>query len=439
MTKSLATVFLAGLWLVLQSCSERSVDPPHEDRRSGRDRILVETIIGNADDYTSIHNIARNGSGALFFTGQVNNEWCVGRLRPDGELPWIIGVPSKPKDMILSPVQAGGIIVSALEPDLSVFSPDGNILHKLDFDDSSGKVCVYAAAATSVTGQGATFVAVGGKRVSGARYPILISIDMSLDGTLTVSEDTIFSGLHDTYFAEIAIDTTGESAVYYIIHNRFSVSDDFLHSSVLALSDAHEILWQDHLTGIKGISPRARDITLIDGGVAIAGSSRLIKNNEGEWDIFLVRAFESDGNVRWTRSLAMTDHSDRYYACSATGDVLLAAGYLSYFRRISTTRMYGFGILSQIDISTGEFLGHIISGNPDCSTSTNDVVSSGNTAYCVGWTEYFIQNGNYRGWYYEADLSDPAAWQKDLIDLPLPQSNDTGPVSPAINNADKSR
>ena len=133
-SKVIIVMFVSGSWILTPGCTERSTDPLQEDMRSGNNQVVLESIFGNSGNRTIFNNIVRNDSGDIFFTGQVNNAYAVGLIRPNGDLPWISCVSSEPRNITLSPLDAGGLIVTSSEPDLSTYSTDGLLFHELNFD-----------------------------------------------------------------------------------------------------------------------------------------------------------------------------------------------------------------------------------------------------------------------------------------------------------------
>lgn len=414
MIRRSAFILIIGLYLSLAGCNDNLTRPSQRDLRTGVDRIRVEGIFGNPDAGTSVCRLVGDDHGSLFFTGRLDDEYVVGEVSPSGQPIWTAAVPGYPVDIMCLASSPGSVIVSTYgDPELTVYTREGVRVYELDVDDLQDPVWFEEMATTAVTEEGSTIVAAGGTGIGGVSHPYVAVVDASPSGQLTLAADTVLLDFPYTYFAGLAADTSGTDPTYYVIHDAYSASEEFLRSSVRALSGSLGTLWQNDLSDIRGWSQWAADIAVSEDGVAVVGGTMVEKGDGQEWYVLMARFIELDGTPRWSFAREMSENGESYKGCTLANNELLAVGWLSSFVWHNTTRVYGFGLLSRIDIATGEFIGHMVFGDPDYHSELNDVVYTPPTVWCAGDTEWFIQDGGFRGWFLEVDPNVTAGWLRN--------------------------
>ena len=429
--------------LLMAGCSS-STDPEtdnggEEDYKNpnlpNANHLIINTqVYGDSEKESSIWDMDGNQTYGFHFIGIDDYVVSSGFLTGSGPPAWQQPVDYDPRYTLA--VQSdrfnGAIAVGAKDSDndgykdqgiATLITPDGTIQHQLAVTDASA--CVWFNGVTFFADS--IFLCVGACNLLDSNYPFLSILFLTSDGTLRAGSKAILDNLPLTLFLDIVpgvvLQENPAGRVFldcYIDGNKSvdEATNITLHNircPVDSLSNT-EIFWSRDIVAYPGLDTQiytGKSLTLgRNGNLYIAGRTDVNKDPSpsggGYWGGGLIASVSTAGEINWINPIVLSQYRENYYCVYATDQELYAAGRYSSFLHTSTDQLFGYGLLSKFDLTSGDVEYHHSFGSELYSSFFNTLYVEGLTAYAAGKTKHYTNSGGYQAMFATIDASTPA-------------------------------
>ena len=405
--------------------------------------ITQQRLLGDSDKATSIWEIIDSNDGGFLFRGYYNNRYAIGKLDVTGQESWVTRSTYRVSDVIQLPalfgdlgngmLTTGGYDSDFDERDdvgyVSLFNSAGELVHDLTFERDSASAWLRAIGISSASDTLAQLVGVGGVLVGGVDYPYLATFTVASDGTMAKTEDKVFMDRPNMYFNELAIDQNGISSTCYVRGGEYFEGTGYGNQLVFRMTEEIGIAWSQVAAGQEGMPSWSYN------GKGFACSSNLLVSaydtdmdkevdptSGGYWDAGVVARLSTDSSVDWVRTIALSEYTEEFFSCYVSGGSLYAAGVGSAFQKTTSKEELANALLVRFDLATGDQTATLTFGDEHYASQFNDVIVRGTQAYGVGYTQWELAGGPYRGWFAVIDVSGsqmPAVMAKGTADASM--------------------
>lgn len=452
--KKFCTIFIISFALITfllntYSCQEKLIltepttDQPDQEvnpiKPNANQFILSQKISGDSTKGSSFYKIIDAGDGGFFFTGIDNSNYLIGKLDQFGNIIWKRRTIYRVFDICLIPDHSGQIsntlvAVGAFDSNndglvdeakiIVCNGINGSLINEETVSSVDRGIWLNTLSLFSHNVDSCEFIGFGGTRSSGIFYPWSLQFNIMSNGTISTKKDRVFTMLSWVVFSAAIKNTTASSPAYFVRGQGYLNDSTVTHMIVYGLSDSLTTVWSKdiiHQSGFQTQGFIGRGITIVGENIIVVGNTDIEKQSNpssGYWNAGLVASITKQGHVNWVKAVAITEYSEVYDDCFHDGNSLWVIGDCSTFIKMQSKRIFGYGLLSKIDPTTGNMLSNMSFGNEYYLAGFNSVVVRNNRAYCVGYTNYRVSNGGYQSWFAEVDVSNP------VPPLQMPKENE---------------
>lgn len=411
----------------LTGCSDPTEPQPNPedivnpDKPSSNDRIVSQTVIGDASGRMSLWDIRDDHAGGYCFGGVSEGYYGVGRLGGAGNLSWFYRTGFGLSDVFVLP--ASSVVPNAFltlgAPDtdgdgqsdvgyVSLMSPSGTLLSQAVYSADTADVWL----ASTVLVSDSTFVCVGGHRTATMTHPFIASYVVTSAGQVQRRNHAIVTDLPGCRFIYMDAEEgqlPGAEWVFYAV-SRCGTDAYAIHKITVDWPSvaAWTIEWSFDVAVAGALNPSVGDLRAVGGNVYwVGGADDPAKEPRpttgGYWRSAVAGSVSSSGQSRWAALVRVTGHSDRFQKFVATPGALYGVGYCGSFTR--DDQALGYGWVCRMGTDTGGVTSSMSFGDDSYSSGFNDGILDGNILHCGGWTHNEVSGGVYRGWICHVNVS----------------------------------
>jgi len=446
-------------FLFQPACEEPSVYKPAISQMPfSNQRILNQTVMGSVSAHSSLYAMIDDGMGALYFRGVLNGEYVIGRLQRNGQSLWVKNTGRNARDICRVPQNPVGLVNALLTSRDRDSDDDGKVdkaliwlmgsggedIDTLIVEEAGERVWLNAIVAIDSL----NFLAVGGSTaLDNVYHPFIATFTIGADSTIIERSQRLYGGLPNQLFGLAVVDPSTVTATDYVSYIRSSVYDQngkvqyiivyALHVSKTIGPDAGP-LWSVDLKQQSNLPVNPGNIILSGANLYTAGLAQVTKDSE-QWDAGYVALISTSGTLDRFTAVSITKQSDNFSDLRLGGGKLFLSGICLHYFVTDTNREYGRALISIFDPATWKALYHLGFGSKDYASGFNSIVMIGTRAYCGGWTNKPLSNGNFQAWFAEINLD--ALTSEGLTELPgpfsaEPPSREMQPASPVTDGGD---
>jgi hypothetical protein len=432
---AVAVLTVCLLCALAAGCSNESVEGPDDetyvnpDKPNANDLIMYQATLGDAERGSYIGSLIAEPGEGYYFAGRYDSDNGIGLLSSTGAISWFSDADFAARDMVmLSPSAAspnGLVAVGGIDTDgdneseigyVSLYGPSGSLLDHVLYTSDTSDVWLNAIAPLSDS----MFVVVGGVRTAAMSAPFVGIIAIGPPGQVEKRGQGAIEALPGRLFDNVVIDPLEQEAgqiVFYVTSgNGSSLSDETtvgVHK-VRAGAPGFQtpvVEWsQDIITGwgLNTYTDTGDGLEFYQGDLFVVGyaddpTKVPTPSNGGYWDSGLAASLTPSGGLRWSTVVQLTGHSEYFLGVTVGPDAVYAVGGAADFFR--SARQYGYGLISEISIDTGDTLAIMTFGEDINRSRFLSAVLSDDVIHCGGWTGYEVTGGGYVGWFCGIDVS----------------------------------
>jgi hypothetical protein len=394
---------------------EEVVNP---DKPNANSRILLQKTLGDAGKWSNLWELAGDNAGGYYYRGGMNSFRSAGRVNAQGEAAWHTRTTYGPRDIFTTSPTAvvpnSPIVSGAHDSDgdgsddtayLSLFSPAGTLLSQLAYSaDTAG---VWLNAIVPLTDS--TFITVGGAKTATTTYPLVVVFKLASSGELEKQRDIFLTSFPGHYFGYAVRDPDEDTTAGVTLFVNSGPDVAAVHQLNVALPDLDPVTveWTREIVFTTAADPSIGDLRFFDGNLYVVGhaddTTKEPPSGGGFWDSGFAASLTLAGDIRWSRVVRVTDHSENLYAVVPTSDALYAVGSAGAYEQ--SDQRFGYGWISKLSTSTGEVLANVTFGNEKYQSAFNDGIIAGDVLRCCGWTRQETSAADYRAWFCAISVS----------------------------------
>jgi len=438
------------LFSIMTGCEDAIQDPPDDSGDDPRvnpnppnanEMIVHQTLIGDADEWTSIWHIIDSGDGAFYFRGFYRDRYALGKLDDTGQEEWIYRSKYSVRDIVRLSGFSGDLANSLLsvggydsdidgETDtgyVTLLNSAGNVIDELTFSVDAARVWLHAVAVSETSDTLCHLLAAGRAEMAGILYPYVARFTVSSDGTMQNLDEMIFLNEPTMYFDNVLFDFAQSPSVCYLSGGSYSDDTGYGNQTVYRLSEVLEIAWSADIVpeaGLQSWTSSGSGLLHLGNQVFLAGTTDIAKENNpsgGEyWEAAVVACVSTDGSVDWVRTVALSQYSESSDSCYLSDNILYVTGRCSSHLVTDTKARFGNALLLKVDPESGDVLSDLSFGSEHYASGFNDIIVRGGRAFAVGYTNARVVNGPYQGWFVVIDLNVAPVVARPSIEVPGP-------------------
>jgi hypothetical protein len=426
-----ASVLFVVLIAFLPACKEESSEPDsstgevNPDKPNANGLIRAETIGGDPAKASTFYHIIESGDGGFYFQGSIDGHDVSGKLDQSGSVVWsrqetfiraILRIPDGSGTMQNAVVVVGYDSVSADQRDAKVVvrGSDGTLIAETVFHDSSKSKWFNGIALLSSTSLAYEFVAGGAYnlRTAWPFFPYAARFTISSTGTLTKGNERFFPTMTGRLFNGLVADTLAGTRYLYAAGNYRTIDSTVQYPVATRLSDSLNVIWDTglipagNLRAVRVIGPVVLSNATLIVEAAVESSTKPRPSGGGYWSDGFIAAVGLNGAILWTKTIALSVHSEYLYGSVISGGALYAVGRSHAYAKLSSNELFGYGWLVKIVLATGAVEWNLMAGSDQYDSGFNSVIIRDGKAYCAGWTKRESNaSGGFQDWFVALDLS----------------------------------
>ena len=430
LTRRVTLVPWCALLAVLAGCGAKDSTAPkttgervNADKPSANNRIVVQSLVGDATKSTTIQVLRPAADGSLGLICIYNGVSSFGALGSGGSLRWMQAVTTPNQVRALESVPAtaavvanGWIVAGARDVDrngqeesgfASLYSSTGNLITQLAVTSDSSHVWINGVARVDDS----TFVACGGVDQSGNLHPYLVVLQVRLPAHLELVAPITVPSL-DGWFSKIVLLPSSSSELLFA-----ATSSDGTTRRIHGLRAAWPAFgpitvdWTQAIVPPVGTVNGLFDLAQSGGDLYVAGAvsdpRKSPPSGGGSWSSGFATSFTGAGLPKWSKVVSLTQHSEHLYSIAVGPDAVYAAGAAGgYVFTTDPKDNFGYGWVTKLDLATGTPLADFTFGDEKNSSGFDGATwTPGGLLVCGGWTQYELDGGPHPGWLATVDAS----------------------------------
>lgn len=403
---------------------EEALNP---DKPNANHLIRTQATGGDSTKSSSIYEMIDAGDGGFYFLGVIDGYRVIGKFDLQGQVVWsrresviraILRIPDATGVLASALVAVGYNTVSADRSEAKVLlvGSDGTRITEEIFQDTTKGMWFNGFTLVSASTSGYEFVAAGGfdYRSDWPYYPYAARFIIGSDGTITKGQEQFLTSIVGARFLGLVSDTSsGTRDVFAAGHLALN---DSTHANIFAarLSDSLTVVWNTDIIPPGGLKAEGYvgPLAFANGRLIITGEVESDKTPQpsggGYWHSGFVAALGVGGEILWTKTVTISQHSDHFFGETMSDGYLYAVGKSCAYVIASTRENFGYGWLMKMDPVTGNVVWNMHVGSDRYYSGFNTVVVRGDRAYCAGWTlDEKDDSGGNRYWFAALDITNP--------------------------------
>jgi hypothetical protein len=425
-TRLTVSLLLAGfvVFSIIPSCSDPTEPEQdkdeivNDDKPTANSRILLQKTLGDAGKWSSLWEIAADNSGGFFYRGGMNSYRGAGRMNAEGDAAWHTRTTFSARDIVTtaptavvpnSPIFSGAHDTDGDGSDdtayLSLLSPAGTLLSQLVYSADTAGVWLNAIVPLSDS----TFITVGGAKTATTTYPLVVAFKLVSSGDLEKRTEIVLNGLPGHYFAYAVRDPEEDTSTGVTLFVNSGPDAAAVHQLDIALPDLDPVTveWTREIVFTTAEDPTIGDLRFFEDNLYVVGhaddTTKEPPSGGGFWDSGFAASLTLAGDIRWSRVVRLTGHSENLYAVVPTSDALYAVGSAGAYEH--SDQRLGYGWISKIATTTGDVVANLTFGNEKYQSAFNDGIITGDVIRCGGWTRQETSAANYLAWFCAISVS----------------------------------
>ncbi len=426
-----AAALVIVVTVFLPACKEQSNEPElsteelNPDKPNANHLILAEAIGGDPAKSSTIYQIVESGDGGFYFHGSIDGYDVIGKFNQGGTVAWtrrqsvirtILRIPNGSGMLANAIVAVGYDVISEnqREAKVALLGSDGTPIAETVFRDSLKSVWFNGIALVASTSSVYEFVAGGAfnLRTGWPFFPYAARFTISSSGTMTKGGEQFFTSMTGRLFSGLVSDTLAGTRYLFAAGNYRTSDTTIQYPFVTRLDDSLNVVWNTdvipggNLKSMQYVGPVgfSNGVLIIEGGVET--DQKPLAANGGYWSNGFVAAIGLGGEVLWTKTIAVSQHSEVFYQNVINNGKLYAVGRSCSFVKASK-HWFGYGWLVKIDLATGTIEWKMQVGSDRYESGFSTVIVREGMAYCAGWTKRSDLAGGYQYWFAALDVSNP--------------------------------
>lgn len=406
----------------IAGCSKKTTAPEpgervNEDKPNANSRIRSQTIFGDADKGTILYQLRPADGASYSFLGVHNSASGVGVLNPDGSMRWFQRITYSPRAISSLPatsvVPRGLVVAGAHDTDgdgqsnvgyASLYSSTGNLLSQILVASDSSHIWFNDMVPVSDS----TFVASGGERRSGVEHPCIVVLHLRAPGLLERGGTATLQGIPGLFGGIVSLPSSPTVLVLATLFNNGATNAiDELRVAWPGL-DPVAVQWSHEITSPIGPVRRIGGPWQVGGNLyvtgAVADNRKTPDAGGGLWSSGLVASYTGSGDLRWSTIVSLSAKAEVLYDIAVGSDGVYAVGDGASFV-YRNEEVFGYGLISKLDINTGQVLANFTLGNDRFASGFYATTWTTGGLVCGGFTEFEVRTGPYRGWFSTLDVS----------------------------------
>ena len=267
------------------------------------------------------------------------------------------------------------------------------------------------------------------------KYPFIITFSIRQDSSLIINNKQVINSVSNQYLVDVKVDEEQSSDSEFLCYasaNKIGTDVNGNAIEIYAISGSasdtsnFNIEWNVNISQEPplGILCNLNCMDVHNGRIYIAGYADVEKEvnpaNGGYWDAGIVGAVSTNGSLEWLKKVILSSYSENYYSLFTTGGIVYAGGNYSSYVKSSSGEMHGLAMISMFDAESGEEIYHIGLGSTEYGSGFYSIYIIGDRAYCGGYTKYYVEDGNFVGWFVEVSLGNLMNSKRSELPLILP-------------------
>ncbi|UCF04140.1 MAG: hypothetical protein JSV33_09305 [bacterium] len=427
----MSILLLTFLMIQLTSCEEtiqptdQSGENVNPNKPNANNLIVQETVLGDADKYSTIYEIIDAGDDNFLFRGYYHNRYAIGKLDRNGLLVWLFRSRYTIRDFVRIPDLGGvldnaTVVVGSYDSDydgdndigyITLINRNGTLIDELVYSVDTVDVWLNSLDIITSSDTMYTFLAAGGAEVSNKEYPYVARFTISDDSIMTKKEQKVFFDIPDIVFTNIKAEPEQDPASCFVTGYQFNENEDIGEQKIIKLTNSLTAPWQQDIIpqdGYDSYSLMGRSLLCSNDRLFIVGYTDVNKADnppEGYWDAGFVASLSFSGNMNWIKTVILSQYTECFRSCFLDNGILYITGNYSNFVILESSEVFGYGLLSTVNPLTGDLISHMSFGDEGYSSAFNTLFVDGTTVFAAGYTNYANEGGTYQAWFVVIDIS----------------------------------
>lgn len=384
----------------------------NSDKPNANGQVVSEAAFGAADNYSTIWGLGLGDDGYYSFYGRHNGKVGAGSLTGSGSLRWFQSVAYNPKEVRALPatsVVPNGVVLFGKNStdadddsevgDVTLYTSGGGLLDQIVLSSDTSEVWINAAVPVTDT----SLIAVGGERIDGVVWPLIVQIAVRAPGKLVRGAHAVLRSLISGAFLDVAAlpPAGGETRLFV---TNISTSGPFrVHGFRVTNETIAPVTldWSRDVEPALGTRLTLERVAAAGNEVYVAGytddNRKAVAADGGLWYSALMVSYTTTGVPRWQQVVGLTTHGERFYSVILGPGVVYGVGIGAEYIRHSTDE-FGYGLVTKFDPATGAPLNNFTVGQDRYAAGFYAAALKGTNVVGGGWTGWETNNGPYRGW-----------------------------------------
>ena len=440
-TKTIVTL------LFLISCKKEDKPTPNKFPPANNDLIYFQKNIGGDTGKEAIWQMIESGDGQCYFRGYSNpfadieiidvfvgenggppqkspyKNYLVGKISVDGKVIW--KEPTGFSNRSIKKIENGdglwknALIVTGTSVDsvwVHFFSSGGINLGKYGYGLPLTGIWFNDIIEEDRIGNNFHFVAAGGvlDGLSKTEYPLVVKFHVNtLENLLYIDKFSVLNDMPNKHIVNLKAVKDNQQIKYIIsLNDDLSIIDN-TSVYVSAIDIDFNIVWSEIIKGEKYASHHGlQTIEYYNNKIYVVGETddaqkqknQLVYKNSG-----LIACYAISGQPLWRTKVSLSSDNEYFYSLFFYQNNLYAIGEYGRIYYGNTLDSYGNGLISKIDINTGEIIKSYTINNPYIDKDTvhrayiNTGVVLGNEIVLAGIVNEVKENGPYQAWFIKID------------------------------------
>ncbi len=431
MLKNLPLLLFFALTVGMVSCKKDTEVPPvtaNPNPAKNNDLILSQNNWGGSGLINSIHQ-AQQLDDAFYcigYSGLPNSTSNTGRfmkINQNGSEIWNIPLGMQVKAMSeplifsgTSQVNKSFVLVGGIDKDgdgvsdecrVQLRSADGVLIVEDTISEPGYQLSLTAVNANSIpsptTFNSQYFEAVGfATNAAGTSFPCLRTFTVTGEGKLFINNVSkiVRTDYPGSRFSSVA---WNNGYLYLIMNNQnnFTVLSykQEIESGLEHHTSVYTFNWNTIVAALNGLATKTnnrKSMIADETGVYVAGNVETwdtpAPDNGGKWSAGLVLRLDlSTGAIAWKTNINLSNYGDFlngiFFENVPNGNIFVVGSHSGVYYS-STGKEFSNGLLCRINRTSGDLINSYTFGDPSTSSSINCGISTGNSLYMFGFTNY---------------------------------------------------